>query len=227
MPNSEHISAKFYDQLGAEGLIARTDPGWDEQIIGRLRAMLKPVERILDVGCGYGRIAIPLASRGNDVTGLDVSRALLHSAGERAEQQGASVRFVHASMCRMPLSENSFDVVICLWSAFHELLDYEEQVLALTEMYRVLLPGGWCLIEGPLYRAATAEEVFSGKRFGPDNRVSDDTVNGLANPHFHHDFATFERLMAQCAISVFAVFVEDWAGRPRQFLRFEKSPLHT
>jgi SAM-dependent methyltransferase len=221
MSSSEQLSAAFYNRLGADGLAARTTPGWDHQILCRLREMLLPGQRILDIGCGYGRIAIPLAQAGYDVTGLDVSDVLLQSARERAVQQGASVRWVRESMCRMPLPNTSFDVVLCLWSAYHELLQEEEQVQAVREMRRVLRPGGWGLLEGPPYRPATTEEIVSGQRYGPGNRVSSDVVAGLQNPHFCHDSESFGSLMEQAGILSFKVFVEDWAGRPRQFLRFE------
>jgi 2-polyprenyl-3-methyl-5-hydroxy-6-metoxy-1,4-benzoquinol methylase len=86
MPSSEQLSAAFYDQLGAEGLAARTAPDWDDRILRRLREMLTPGQHLLDAGCGYGRIAIPLARSGYEVTGLDLSDALLSAARERAEQ---------------------------------------------------------------------------------------------------------------------------------------------
>ena len=130
MPSSEQWSAAFYDRLGAEGLAARTAPSWDDRTLCRLREMLTPGQRVLDAGCGYGRIAIPLGRSGYEVTGLDLSDALLRAARERAGQQGTSVRWVRGSMCRMPLLDSSFDVVLCLWSAFHELL--EEQMSGMS-----------------------------------------------------------------------------------------------
>lgn len=57
MTSSEQLSASFYDQLGSEGLAARTNPAWDAQILHNLGKLLSPAQDILDVGCGYGRIA--------------------------------------------------------------------------------------------------------------------------------------------------------------------------
>jgi SAM-dependent methyltransferase len=222
MPSSEQLSAAFYDRLGAEGLAARTASMWDDRILGHLREMLTPGQRILDAGCGYGRIAIPLARSGYEVTGLDLSDALLRAAQKRAEQQGVSIRWVRKSMCRMTLQDSSFDVVLCLWSAFHELLEEEEQVQAVQEMQRVLCLGGWCLIEGPLYRPATDEEIISGQRRGPEGRLFFDLVAGLPRPHYCHDPESFGRLMERAGIASFKVYEEDWAGRLRQFLWFEK-----
>jgi SAM-dependent methyltransferase len=222
MPSSEQLSVAFYDQLGAEGLAARTAPSWDEQILTRLREWLIPGQQILDVGCGYGRIAIPLARSGFDVTGLDLSDRLLQAARDRAESLCAVVGWIHANMCCMPLPDKAFDIALCLWSAFHELLEEDEQVRAAVEMYRVLRPGGWCLVEGPLFHPATAEEIALGRRSGLGNRVSMDIVCGLSNPHFCHDPGSFGQLMEQAGIEYFKIYEEIWAGRPRQFLRFMK-----
>ena len=222
MPSSEQISADFYDRFGAEGLADRTNPSWDQRILCRLGEMLTPGQHILDAGCGYGRIAIPLAMSGYEMTGLDLSDVLLQFARESGGRQGVCIRWIHESMCRMPLPDNSFDVVLCLWSAFHELLEEEEQFQAVMEIKRVLRPPGWCLIEGPPYRPATDDEIESGQRCGAGNRLSLDIISGMPNPHYYHDADSFGRLMGRAVIASFRVYVEDWAGRPRQFLRFEK-----
>jgi ubiquinone/menaquinone biosynthesis C-methylase UbiE len=223
MVSSEQQSFAFYERLGADGLAARTSAAWDEQIVARLRELIIPGQQVLDAGCGYGRIAIPLAVAGCDVTGLDLSEALLRVAHERAEDAKVVVRWIRESMCRMPLPDDSFDVVLCLWSAFHELLEEEEQIAAVKEMHRVLRPGGWSLIEGPIFTPATAAEIASGKRYGRENRLSLDVVAELPNPHFCHDGKSLHHLMNRAAIEAFHIYTEEWAGRLRQFLRIERN----
>ncbi len=74
-------------------------------------------------------------------------------------------------MTALPLASHCFDVVLCLWTTLAELLDSREQVSALSEVLRILRPGGWALFEGPPYREPTADEVASGQRSGPGHRI--------------------------------------------------------
>ena len=118
MPADEDLSRNFYANLGAEGLRRRSRPEWDAEVVELIASYLGGHERVLDVGCGYGRIAIPLAARGYRVTGLDLSEPLLSSARLQARAQGVRLPLVAGSMARIPFRDESFDSVICLWSAF-------------------------------------------------------------------------------------------------------------
>ncbi len=216
MPYDEAISRKFYTTLGAEGLRRRTRPDWDAAITSVLAAYLGKRERVLDAGCGYGRIAIPLAARGYRVCGLDLAAPLLVSAREAAVAQLVRLPLVTGSMTRLPFRDASFDAVICLWSAFYEVLDPAEQVRTLAEMWRVLDDGGMALIEGPLPPAAGAEL--------PADRIDRGLVEGLPNPHYIHDPATLSSRCAEAGIGRVQVFIRDWAGRDRMILLFRRLP---
>jgi hypothetical protein len=72
-------------------------------------------------------IAIPLASRGYRVSGLELSELLLRSAREAALVQGVRLPLVVDSMARLPFRDSSFDAVICLWSAYCEVLDQDSR----------------------------------------------------------------------------------------------------
>jgi ubiquinone/menaquinone biosynthesis C-methylase UbiE len=219
---SEEMARAFYDQLGAAALAARTTAAWDQQIVARVLQMLRPGQRVLDIGCGYGRIAVPVAVGGYQVVGLDISPRLLAAAWEQAHVQGVTVMWLQASMCRMPLSTNTCDVALCLWSAFYELLVSDEQLAAVREIVRVLRPGGWGLVEGSPYKSATADDLRAGRRYGPEGRIAADVIEGLPNPHYRHDAITLTHLMQAAGLPKYRVYIEQWAGRPRQFIWFEK-----
>lgn len=209
---SEGYSLAFYESLGAAGLEARTRPEYDQAIVEALVELLSGRVSVLDVGCGYGRVAIALARSGFRVQGIDLSPSLVATARQRAEADNVELGLSVGSMCEMPYPSCEFDAVICLWSAFNELLTVDEQVAAIGEMYRVASPGGLVLVEGPLPADATG--------------VSWDVVEGRDNPHYYHDEASLRHVCAKAGIPHDGVEVYEslWAGRSRQFLRLAKPP---
>jgi len=111
------------------------------------RLGLAPGARLLDLCCGHGRHAVPLAQLGYRVTGLDRSRRLLDHAAVLAASHGQHVGLVAADMRRLPFADASFDAVINLFNAFGYLEDEAEDELVLAEVARVLVPGGRFLQE--------------------------------------------------------------------------------
>jgi SAM-dependent methyltransferase len=111
------------------------------------RLGLAPGARLLDLCCGQGRHAVPLARLGCAVTGLDLSRPLLARAAARATGQGQAVGLVEADMRRLPFADASFDAVVNLFNAFGYLEDDAQDELVLAEVARVLAPGGRFLQE--------------------------------------------------------------------------------
>jgi len=97
---------------------------------------------ILDVGCGTGVMALLLAEMGHRVTGLDISKAMLEKAREKAARLGLSVEFREGSAEALPFGNCLFDAVVnrhVLWA----LTDPEK---AVAEWKRVLKPGGRVII---------------------------------------------------------------------------------
>jgi SAM-dependent methyltransferase len=217
---SEELSRSFYAQLGADGLANRTGPEWDERIVDVLIEMLPEHGRVLDAGCGYGRITLPLARAGYAVHGIDLSPGMVESA--RADAEGLGVDLVVASMMNLPYASESFDAVICLWSAFNELLEEDEQIRTIAEMWRVLDRGGFALIEGRPYEEPSAAEIETGMRRGPEHRIEWSLVEDILNPHFRHDERSLQRICEIAGVKRFQVFERELAGRKRLCLRVDK-----
>ncbi len=213
-------SRAFYRHLGPTGLAIRTTPAWDRQILDALVEFLPASGRVLDVGCGYGRVAVPLAQRGYNVTGLDVAPNLLRAARRDAAAAGASVRFDRGSMTAMPYEDASFDAVVSIWSAFAELLEPDEQVAALHEMGRVLRPGGSGVIDLPTFAPATDDDVASGRRRGTGHRIRVEPVAGQLLQQYEHDAVSLGGAAAAAGLEWWRVAHRTWAGRERQLLRF-------
>ncbi len=76
--------------------------------------------RLLDIGCGAGRNAVPLASLGWDVLGTDLSWPMLVGAAGRAAAEGDAgrLRFVLASMDSLPVATQSIDFLVAhgIWN---------------------------------------------------------------------------------------------------------------
>jgi hypothetical protein len=89
-------------------------------------------------------------------------------------------------------------------------------------MWQVLRPGGFGLIEGPLYEEPTEAQIESGERRGPEGRIAWGYVEGLLNPHVAHDERSFRRICSASTVGRFDVFQRDWGGRDRLFLRLDK-----
>ncbi|QHP72775.1 class I SAM-dependent methyltransferase [Bradyrhizobium sp. LCT2] len=95
-------------------------------------------QRLLDVGCGTGVVAITAARRGAKVRGLDLSPVLIERAREHAQLVNLDVDFVDGDAESLPYGDNEFDVVL---SQFGHMFAPRPDV-AIGEMLRVLKPGG-------------------------------------------------------------------------------------
>ncbi|WP_373058058.1 class I SAM-dependent methyltransferase [Gemmatimonas sp.] len=133
-----------------DALAGRYDQRWTGYVaastaLANARLPLKPGMRVLDVGCGTGVLLKQLRERMPDARflGVDAAPRMLAQARQRL---GRRVPLVEGSGEALPLSDRSVDAVVCT-SALHYMADAPR---ALSEMHRVLTPGGtlvlvdWC-----------------------------------------------------------------------------------
>jgi SAM-dependent methyltransferase len=102
--------------------------------------------RILDLCCGQGRHAVPLAGAGYRMTGLDRSSYLLAQAQRAAGEAGIEVHWVRGDMRWLPWREQ-FDACVNLFTAFGYFEDDAENEQVLRQVYNVLKPGGTFLLD--------------------------------------------------------------------------------
>jgi SAM-dependent methyltransferase len=107
---------------------------------------LSPGSTILDLCCGQGRHAIPLALQGCRVTGQDLSTTLLQHARSATSEQNANIRWIHSDMRQIPF-ENEFDAVINVFTSFGYLENDVEDLQVLKQVQKALKPGGLFLLE--------------------------------------------------------------------------------
>jgi SAM-dependent methyltransferase len=142
-------------------------------------------DRILDLGCGWGRHLTLLRSVGHDVVGVDLSLTLLR----RVPGGAAAAPLAAADMRRLPFGDGAFDVVLNLATSLGLFLTDEDALEALVEARRVLGPGGTLLVEGMhrddvVARYASRDrwvlddgtEVRARRRFDPVTGVSHEVL---------------------------------------------------
>ncbi len=220
--NSNKFSANFHGAIGKGGLSALSTKKWDRAIVKQVESLLKKDQRILDVGCGYGRVAVPLLDEGFDVYGIDLSAQYIKELKKGQKSKGLSQRFKVADMCDLPFEGNMFDMVLCLWSSFEELLRMKEQVKAVREMKRVLKYEGRGFIECHLYAEPERVDRKIAIPCGRQGRIMRCQVGGAVYHYYNHDAESMKKVLLQSGIRNFSV-TEEWFGwRERMITRFTK-----
>jgi glycine/sarcosine N-methyltransferase len=155
----------LYDALAADydrfvnwpGRLAHELPFFDRLFAGQ------GVRRVLDAACGTGHHAIALAQRGYQVTGTDLSTAMIARARENASIAGASVTFAVAGLGELAGLGETFDAAICLGNSLPHLLTAPAVAAALADFAAVLRPGGLLVIQNRNFDRVWAErERFMG-----------------------------------------------------------------
>jgi SAM-dependent methyltransferase len=113
--------------------------------------------RVLDVGCGWGRHAVPLSLAGHTVVGADLSEFLLAEAALGAVEAAApDVTWVRADMRALPFA-GAFDGAVSLFSSMGYFLSDAEDLRALRAIREALRPGGTFVLE-TMHRDRLARE---------------------------------------------------------------------
>lgn len=106
----------------------------------------KPDEKILDVGCGLGRLAEVIAEYGSEVTGIDISEYAIERAKEKYKGR-EQLEFICANALDMDF-KNSFDKILCYH--FIEHLTLADARILLQKMYSALKSGGTLVMGLPI-----------------------------------------------------------------------------
>ena len=121
---------------GDFGVVARTIAGDAEAFVRRLD--LPASITVLDVACGTGNLAIPLARQGCLVTGVDIAPNLLVQARERAAIDDLTAIFEEGDAEQLRYADASFDAGVTMFGAMFA----PRPELVASELARVLKPGG-------------------------------------------------------------------------------------
>jgi ubiquinone/menaquinone biosynthesis C-methylase UbiE len=183
----------MYDFMGQDGLekwVVDFDMGGEVEYA---KKFLQPGNTVLDLGCGHGRTAIPLSKYGARVYGLDISPELIRAAGKQSKLENVSGEFIVGDMCApLPYASEIFDCVLCFWSTFFHVVDENDQISCLNDIYRVLKPTGFAVF----LLADPENEYWRDKVEKANGRVVEmDLIAGHLVPMYVHNEETMEKLI--------------------------------
>ena len=142
--------AEFYDKK-----LAYLD-GFEKNLIVRMAGDLDG-KKVLDLGCGTGRLIKPLLEKGAQVCGADISSKML----KIAEKKFSKVKFFKTDAEKTPFKDDRFDIVVAGFLIVH-VKDLDK---VFREVYRILKPGGCFIVsninqrKAPKLKTPSREEI--------------------------------------------------------------------
>jgi SAM-dependent methyltransferase len=127
--------AEVYDELHAW-----LEPTAAVEFLARLAGS----GRVLELGIGTGRVALPLSQRGIAVEGLDASQAMVNRL--RAKPGGQAIPVTIGDMAQVPVA-GQFQLVYLVFNSLFALLSQARQIRCFRNVARALEPGGVFVIE--------------------------------------------------------------------------------
>jgi ubiquinone/menaquinone biosynthesis C-methylase UbiE len=132
--------APFYDWENAQTLGRRDVAFWR-------RVAAKAKGPVLELGCGTGRVSVPLARAGVDLIGIDRSAAMLDRATariakSRTRRLAGSLAMVRGDIRQLPFDDGAFPMVIAPYGILQSLIRPRDLTATLASVARVVAPGG-------------------------------------------------------------------------------------
>ncbi|OMI04903.1 hypothetical protein BSN85_25940 [Bradyrhizobium brasilense] len=189
---------------------------------------LAPGNSVLDLGCGYGRIANRLAIKGARVAGLDISPALLKKAKLDAAQSGVDVEYVLGDMRSLPWRDQ-FDAAF-LWYTSFGCFDDADNERVLCEAASSLRDGGRLLIDStnpfaalchdwPVYRLVQRNDdlrfdvwendALTGRRHCEKILVRNGSVARMHFSYRQYGFAEYDRMLRNVGFRAVEAYGEE------------------
>jgi len=217
---ADSAEVSFYSTLTAEGLNCVV--AWVAEL------GLAPGAQVLDVGCGAGREAVPMARHGIRVVAMDFVHEMVQATAAHAAAHGTTVAPLVGSVTTLPFREGSFDGVALLGQVIAHVPMRAERVAALQAVWRLLRPGGLlamtthnrrCHWKFQLYFACVNRWRRLARQLGHDRGLEDFdrwtariSKGGWRQPAFFHMY-DFDEAIADLRAAQFEVVdTVVWTG---------------
>jgi len=165
--------AAYYDWENAQTVGRRDIAFWSDFALRASSGQAGNRPRVLELGCGTGRVAIPVAKAGATVFGVDRSASMLERGRikVRRARVGSHVQLIRGDIRHLPFPDKSFPLVMAPYGILQSLLDEKLLAATLKDVRRVLTRDGTFGLE--LVADLPAWDEYS-------NRV---TLRGARGPH--------------------------------------------
>jgi len=122
------------------------------QLESVLELLGEPPAHVLELGCGGGRVLVPIAAAGHASVGVDCDDAALQRCRAALHDEGAEARLIEHDFAQpwpetMTLADASFDAALCLGNTFMTIVDVDDAVAVLQRIADALKPGGAFVID--------------------------------------------------------------------------------
>lgn len=129
-PHRDPLAGSSWSAPGTVEAFARSSPN---EVLLRAARIHRPRSRgarLLDLGCGAGRNALPLAREGWSVLATDLSWPMLQAARRRGAEEGGAVQWALAPMDRIPGGDRAFDFVVAhgIWNLARSAAEFRRAV---------------------------------------------------------------------------------------------------
>jgi len=189
MMNGDKINKEYWKNIKPEKILSGTVfPGKE------LTQYLKPGDKILDVGCGTGKVSEYLFKKGYSVTGIDINIKAL----KKGEKINKNISYKRADITnKIPFGSGAFDSIVVPY-VLTSIISKEKQKIATKEIRRVLKKGGHIWLCDATYSPDYKKRYEIAKKIiGEDNLAfSYNKSNKIERVLRHYKEADFDVLFA-------------------------------
>jgi ubiquinone/menaquinone biosynthesis C-methylase UbiE len=151
--------------------------------------------KLLNLGCGHGADFLPFKND-FELYGVDYSKGMLEQAKRFAHKHGFNASLTQADLRALPYANNSFEQSIAV-ATYHHIKGHSAQLKALSELYRILKPGGEAFIT--VWNRCQRRFWFKEKEILLPFKVGDKSIERY---YYLFTFGELEKLAHQAGFNI-------------------------